>query len=101
MTGGAARADPGLRGSWWLGRPIGGVFSRPGLMGRGRALEQEQLTGSGREIALGGVPQAKVADLVQSLGQNMLQDRSATRIDRMNSSPVIQQVRQRLDLRFL
>ena len=56
MTGGAARADPGLRGSWWLGRPIGGVFSLPSLMWWGRALEPEQLTGSGREIALGRVP---------------------------------------------
>src|SRR4051812_30825951 len=44
----------------------------------GRALEPEQLTGSGREIALGGGPQAEVADLVQSLvqslGQDMLQE---------------------------
>jgi hypothetical protein len=74
VTGGAARADPGLRGSWWLGRPIGGVFSLPSLLWWGRALEPEQLTGSGREIALGRVPQAEVADLVQSLGQNMLQE---------------------------
>src|SRR5689334_11238815 len=74
MAGGAARADPRLGGFWRLGRAIGGVFSLPSLMWWGRALEQEQLTGSGREIALGGVPQAEVADLVQPLRQNMLQE---------------------------
>src|SRR5689334_8298101 len=73
MAGGAARADPGLGGSWRLGRLIGGVFNGPGLVRRGRTLEPEQQTGPGRESALGGVPQAEVADLVQSLGQDMLQ----------------------------
>ena len=74
MAGGAARADPRLRRFWRLGQAIGGVFSRSGLMRRGRAVEQEQQTGSSCEIALGGVPQAKVADLVEPFGQNMLQE---------------------------
>ena len=95
VAGGAARADPRLRGSWRLGRPIGGVFSRPGLMRRGRALEQEQQTGSSCEIALGGVPQAEVADLVQALG------RTCCRKRRMNSWPGIRLVRQRFDFAVL
>src|SRR4051812_11997915 len=74
MAGGAARADPQLRGFWRLGRAIGGVLGRPDLVRRSRALEPEQQTGPGREIALGGGPQAEVADLVQSLWQDMLQE---------------------------
>jgi hypothetical protein len=39
----------------------------------GRSKPEPQ-TGSGRESALGGVPQAEVADLVQAFGQNVLHE---------------------------
>ncbi len=53
---------------------IGGVGAHLGSKRRRLTVEQKQQTGAGGILALGGMPQAEVADLVQALGQYVLEE---------------------------
>ena len=70
----AARADPGFVGRLGAaGRTCRGL-TRFGLKRCRGMLGQEQQAGSINVLALGGVPQAEVADLVQAFRQDVLQE---------------------------
>jgi hypothetical protein len=53
---------------------IGGIRGRLGLRHCRRTVAQKQQTGAGGVFAFGGMPHAEVADLMQTLGQNVLEE---------------------------
>ncbi len=58
-----------------IASPTGTILSRPRLVvGRGAVVELEQKTCPRGLLTPGGVPQAEVADLVQTLGQDVLEE---------------------------
>ena len=61
----AAGTDPRTVRRFRVGARIGGVHADVGLARRRLAVEQKQQAGAGGILALGGMPQAEVADLVQ------------------------------------
>ena len=73
----AAWIDPWAVRLCWVGGWSGGVRAR---LVRARLLltvEQKQQTGASGVFALGGMPQAEIADLMQALGQDVLEGSGA------------------------
>jgi len=71
----AATADPRAGGMRIIASLIGRSVSGPRLIARrGAVVELEQETYPRGLLTPGGVPQAEVADLVQALGQDMLEE---------------------------
>jgi chromosome partitioning protein len=68
-----ARAKPGSIGKRGVGGWIG-LLTRCGMARRRRTIEQKQQTGAGSVLAPDRTPQAEVADLVQALRQDMLEE---------------------------
>ncbi len=69
-TRAAARADPRTVRLF----RAGGVCARLGSKRRRLTVEKKQKSGAGGVLAFGGMPQAEVADLVQALGQDVLEE---------------------------
>jgi len=82
-------AFPGRRTDRRLPRSFGCVAASPD--GRAEAADGPRAASS----RFGGMPQAEVADLMQALGQDVLEER------RMNSCPGMRLVRHRLDFAML
>ena len=73
-TRAAARADARIVRLFGVGGRIGGVRADLGSKRRRLRVEQKQQPGAGGILAPDGMPQAEVADLVQALGQDMLEE---------------------------
>ena len=73
-TRAAARAEARIVRLFRVGGRIGGVRADLGSKRRRLRVEQKQQPGAGGMLAPGGMPQAEVADLVQALGQDMLEE---------------------------
>src|ERR1700722_9686778 len=73
-TRAAARADARIIRLFRVGGRIGGVRADLGSKRHRLRVEQKQQPGAGGILAPDGMPQAEVADLVQALGQDMLEE---------------------------
>ena len=73
-TRAAARAETRSVRLFRVGGRIGGFRVHLGVSRRRLTVEPKQQTGACGVLALGGMPQAEVADLMQALGQDVLEE---------------------------